>query len=305
MRRLIPLAISCLALAVSPVARADGGAMSGAKQPSTLAALLGHLRLRRGLDDQNLLAKPANLAVTWPGTGPATWAVDGALSATGCAVCAGAGVQLELGGGVEYHRDTELSAPKNLFAAGLTAELYLGHLSDVVSHDLKASLEYHRDVVADTGSAVAYLDYVPLGPLAIGRVWPSPRSGVFSAFALEWAPTFSLEWGDTFAGADADAGGRGQVLRVRLQGELRVYLAPRALREQVFLQASVALRDTVASSQLTERAGHRSHLLTAGLTAYVDPGHHAALSLEYREGVDPRAGQGQDRYLRLTLSLKL
>ncbi len=69
-QRLIPLAIACLALAVSPVARADGGATAGAKQPSTIAALLGHLKLRRGLDDKNLLARPADLAVTWPGTGP-------------------------------------------------------------------------------------------------------------------------------------------------------------------------------------------------------------------------------------------
>ncbi len=317
MTRLVPGVVVALALVVSTPARAQASKADSAKPgpararsvkarpvkaddtPSPLETLLTHLRLRRSLDDKNLLAKPADLAVTWPGNGVPTWAVDAALSGTACAVCSGHGVQLELAAGVAYHRDTELTSPKDLLAVGLTGELYLGNLADPVSHDLKLSLAYHRDGTALTQSLVAYLDYVPLGPLAIGRIWPRPTSGLLSVLAVEWAPTFSVEYG---AALDA---GAGQTVRLRVRAELRLYLAPRALREQVFLHASGELRETVGSSSFTEPAGHRSHLLTAGLTAYVDPKHHAAVSLEYREGVDPRTGQGPDRYLRLTLSLKL
>jgi len=131
--------------------------------PSTF---LDKMFLRKSVFDQDLLAPgqitgPAQITYVHPGHGNDTYAVDAGLAFTFITPQPGLW-QIDWALGADYHRNSDISAKKDLFQTGVIADAIFGNPAEGDFVRMKGNLSYKDNAVMDLRSVSGGIDVLPV-----------------------------------------------------------------------------------------------------------------------------------------------
>jgi hypothetical protein len=247
------------------------------------------------LTDKNQASQPAEIQVTFPEKGSDSYSVDLGLSAL--RAFAPSFGELDLGLGVEVHRNTLLAKQQNTRSVVLTADGVLGDPAKIAWLP-QAALKYKEDKIKSTDSVVPSLTITATNhALALGFVRGTPELGVM------WQPSLGVEYEDIAQAPKGEPTGR--VGRIFAQVQVSIYPADHALDRKLELVPSFEIWEDFARSGALKAGSAEQHLSTVSLNYFFDHSRHFALGFDLVRGQNPSDNLPNQHFERIALKVSL
>jgi hypothetical protein len=268
--------------------------------------VIDNIILRRSVFDEKFIERPAEMTYVRPGSGPASYSID-----------AGVAVKLlplfsrttmtswDIRLGAEYHRDSKITSPKEVFQTGINFVAVAGKATSPLGALLNGDLSYKTDNVADARSIAGSLDVLPRVDLL--------RTDDFIDIGptrIRWQPFVGLLYESAYdTAANVDEGHR---LVGRYGAELVFYPAWKAVEAKLEVRARYTAWTALDATGLYEGDDWSSFIET-GITYWFNrrisvPGVRTADEMEVGLGLTYENGDNPELSIKdidqLTLSLQ-
>jgi len=270
------------------------------------------IHIRQSVADKNAADKPAQIQLTEPNGGSASWSTDvGMTLSVPPHLFWETNSLFEGGATFEYHRQTATDREQNALLAGLTASYLIGDVTSWSwSQFVESKVQYKDDHEKSAEGLQLLLDYIPVKPrgwFRIGRAMD--LGGVFGKGRNEWLqllvqPTFGFDYDGVY---DAPQGKpTGDIGRFYANIETALYPAGGAdllgKRLEIFAQYSNWV--ILGASSGLRSSGDTQDFWTAGLRFYFDQGRHVGVGLSYYDGENPRTARPKQQFFQAALELR-
>jgi hypothetical protein len=261
------------------------------------------------------ISGPAQFTFEHPGHGNDSYSIDTGVAVT-FITAAISQAQIDWGVGLDYHRNSAASSPKDLFQTGVVADSIFGNpaTSDFFAR-LKANLSYKDDELKDLQSVAGGIDVLPVARL----LWID-NYHVIGPAHWRWQPFAGLRWESSTGVASGASNGYELLARYGIESqvfpffECRDWFGAAGSQDKIKRSIEVTLTLTawsdIASSGVYNNKDWRGYL-DANLTYWFGGGLSVAkekaslgFGLGYQNGDNPDLNRTDVDLLTLSLKAK-
>jgi len=292
-----------------------------AESDDPLDALKDKLSLSQSSTTPAAQNQPASSSFTIPDHGANFYAIDAALGYKQYY-----SALLNLSANAEIHRDDVVTAKTNSFLLSVVdtgaynideAIIKKDANGNFIDESTKAvaiyptlNLSYKNDRILNTESALASFSITPFDKdlglhspyLYNGKSFDDKSFDSIPYFGIDWIPSLGLEGEDILHATKGAI--RGRVFRGT--GGLSLFVFPALAEFKSRLEFSINDIFSYDVARTGAYSGAKYHqLITTALSYYFDTKRKAAIALSYNDGSNPITGTSDEKYLMLSMTIKL